>query len=179
MPETFPADRKAQPATGLQTAQYWTDWNAKRWADAVLMEQTEGHAVCDTDPLKLHYSWCLMQIGKCPKSQWELQLQTMRQAIKDERLGFADAYLVKIIDPMVARHQRDNDNFRMREGFDLHVQLQPPLIHWYKKLEATLGVRVRWELLESSPEYEAITPNRFRYDVGKFDAFIASLDNKT
>lgn len=29
IPETFPADRKAQPLTGIETAQYWTDWNAK------------------------------------------------------------------------------------------------------------------------------------------------------
>jgi hypothetical protein len=76
VPETFPADRNAQPETGLATAQYWTDWNAKRWADALAIEGVAGRAVCDTDPLKLHYSWCLFQIGICPKSQWELQLRT-------------------------------------------------------------------------------------------------------
>lgn len=118
IPETFPDDRKAQPETGLATARYWTDWNAKRWRDALVMERARGHAVCDTDPLKLHYSWSLSQIGVLPKSQWDLQLQESRQAITERKLGFADAYFVKIIDPITARQQSDADPSRVRDRFE-------------------------------------------------------------
>ena len=80
-PETFPSDRKSRPERGLATAQYWTDWNARRWHEASTMEAAEGHAVCDTDPLKLHYSWCLLQIGAAEKSQWEHQLESVRSSV--------------------------------------------------------------------------------------------------
>lgn len=176
VPETFPADRKTQPEKGLATAQYWTDWNAKRWNDALAMEEVKGRAVCDTDPLKLHYSWCLLQIGVTDKSQWELQLQTTRQAVLERKLGFADAYFVKIIDPVVAKRQSDADTSRLRNHFDLHVQLQPALIRWYMHLDEVLGGRVHWKLPDSAPHFNAIAPNDLRHDVEAFDAFIASLD---
>jgi hypothetical protein len=176
VPETFPADRKTQPEKGLATAQYWTDWNAKRWNDALAMERTKGHGVCDTDPLKLHYSWCLLQIGLTEQSQWELQLQTTRQAVLERKLGFADAYFVKIIDPVIAKRQSDADTSRVRGRFDLHVRLQPALFLWYKHLDDVLSGRVHWELPESASHFDAIAPNDLRYDVEAFDAFIASLD---
>lgn len=179
VPETFPADRKAQPDAGLATARYWTDWNAKRWNDALLVEQAQGCAVCDTDPLKLHYSWCLFQIGVAPKSQWELQRQATRQAIVERRLGFADAYLVKTIDPIVARRQSEADGSRVRDRFDLHVRLQPSLVRWYTHLDAILGGRVRWTLPEAEPLLPAVAPNALRYDVGAFDAFMASIHGST
>lgn len=92
--ETFPADRKSQPERGSATARYWTNWNAKRWNDALLTEARTGHAVCDTDPLKLHYLWCLFQVGVAEEAQWELQLHATRQAILERKLGFSDAYFV-------------------------------------------------------------------------------------
>ncbi|MET3648810.1 hypothetical protein [Phyllobacterium ifriqiyense] len=132
--------------------------------------------MCDTDPLKLHYSWCLLQIGVTDKSQWELQLQTTRQAVLERKLGFADAYFVKIIDPVVARRQSDADTSRLRSRFDLHVQLQPTLITWYRHLDDVLGGRVHWELANSAPHFDAIAPNDLRYGIEAFDAFRALLD---
>ncbi len=176
IPESYPADRKEQPETGLATARYWANWNAKRWGDALAMEDGKGHAVCDTDPLKLHYSWCMWQIGVLPKSQWELQLETSREAFAEKRLGFADAYLVKAIDPAIARQQRDADTLRVRDRFDLNVQLQPPLLHWYRQMDAVLGGRVRWELPETGLSLGSVTTNALRYDIGAFDAFIAALE---
>ena len=174
--ETYPADRKAQPATGLATARYWASWNAKRWGDALAMERAAGHAVCDTDPLKLHYNWCLWQIGVLPRSQWELQLQTSREAFAEKKLGFADAYFVKVMDPVIARQQRDADTSRVRDRFDLNVRLQPHLITWYRQMDAVLGGRVCWKLPEAGLSLDAITANELRYDIDAFDVFIASLD---
>lgn len=93
--ETFPADRHVQPLQGQATAQYWTDWNARHWQDALSLETTNGLAVCDTDPLKLHYLWGLWQIGEAPETQWRHQLETTRRTIENRELGFADLYLVK------------------------------------------------------------------------------------
>jgi len=176
IPETYPADRKAQALTGVATAQYWTDWNAKRWGDALQMEREKGCAICDTDPLKLHYSWCLCQLGELPERQWELQLQTTRRAFLEKRLGFADAYFVKVIDPLIAKQQCEGDTSRVRDRFDLHVRLQPFLIQWYARLDKAVGRRVRWALPDDGLPTDAILNNEFRYDIDVFDRFVCSLD---
>ena len=173
--ETFPADRHLQPAEGEATAQYWTDWNAGRWADAVAIEAREGLAVCDTDPLKLHFLWSLWQIGEASQAPRRFQRDATRRAIAGRRLGFADLYAVKIIDPDVARRQRDEDLTRRRDRFDLHVRLQPALVRWYETLETILGGRVLWHLPEALPDPAGVTLNPVRYDVGAFDAFVSAL----
>lgn len=178
IPETFPADRKAQPLTGIATAQYWTDWNAKRWSDALQREREKGCAICDTDPLKLHYSWCLCRVGELPKCQWELQLQATRRAFLEKRLGFADAYFVKVIDPLIAKQQCDGDTSRVRNRFDLHVRLQPFLIQWYARLDNAVGRRVWWTLPDDGLPTDAILNNELRYDIGVFDRFVSSLEAK-
>lgn len=181
VPESYPADRKAQPETGAAVAQYWTDWNAKRWGDALEMEAERSLAVCDTDPLKLHFNWSLFRIGLQPRSQWILQRDASRAAVEAERLGFADAYFVKVIDPEVARRQRDGDTTRLRDRFDMHVQLQPTLVDWYEALGTVLPGHVHWGLPETGlPEMgvprEGLARNARRYDLGAFDRFIALLE---
>ncbi|OBZ95505.1 hypothetical protein ADU59_12430 [Pararhizobium polonicum] len=174
VPETFPPDRHHQSSTGLPTAQYWTDWNAKRWADALSVEAGRGVAVCDTDPLKLHYLWSLVQIGEAPKAQWLLQLETTRAAFAARRLGFADLYLVKKIDAAVARLQSDGDTKRLRDKFDLHVRLQEPLIAWYQSLDRVLPECVLWHLPDMLPSRKD-GDRRNRYDLEAFDTLILSL----
>ncbi len=176
VPESYPADRKSQPETGRATAQYWTDWNAKRWGDALTMEADRGIAVCDTDPMKLHFNWSLFQIGLHPRSQWELQRDATREAMRAGKLGFGDAYFVKVIDPDVARRQRDGDTTRTRDRFDLHVRLQPTLIHWYETLQALLPGHVVWGLPEMGLPGDGLQPNAHRYNLDLFDVFTARLD---
>lgn len=175
VPETFPNDRHLQPSEGQDTAQYWTNWNAKRWSDAVEIEKSRCQAVCDTDPLKLHFLWSLWQIGEVPESQWQLQLAATEEAIAARKLGFADLHLVKVIDPDVARQQRDNDTMRPRDRFDLHVRLQPTLVRWYQALETALGGRVAWGLPDVLPDREGSIRNPFRFDVLKFREFTSTL----
>jgi hypothetical protein len=173
--ETFPADRHAQATEGRATAQYWTDWNAKRWADALSMESLKGLSVCDTDPLKLHYPWSLWQVGELPESQWIFQLEATRQAIANRKLGFADLYIVKQIDPGIARQQRDNDVGRPRGRFELHIQLQRPLIRWYQALATVLGGNVIWRLPDDISSMESVIVSDFRYSLEKFDKFVDSI----
>lgn len=114
--------------------------------DGRSIEASGGLAICDTDPLKLHFSWSLWQAGEAPQSQWRLQCEATRQALADEKLGFADLYLVKRIDPAIARRQRDDDLTRPRPRFDLHLRLQEPLMAWYHTLAAVLPGQVVWRV---------------------------------
>ncbi|QPH52512.1 hypothetical protein [Pontivivens ytuae] len=173
VPETFPEERRSWPETGSEVARAWTDWNAHRWTQALEMEQRTGHAVCDTDPLKLHYLWGLCRIGEMPWPQWDLQLAETRAAIAEHRLGLADLYLIKTITPEAARTQRDGDIRRTRDRFELHLRLMEPLTEWYVAMEGALAGRVRWTLPPDMPDNTA--PNPARYDLAAFDGLIAAL----
>ncbi len=71
-----------------------------------------------------------------------------RKSIAQGRIGFADVYLVNLIDPQHARRQRDADKTRTRRNFELHVRLSEPLTTWYRALETVLPGTVIWELPE-------------------------------
>ncbi|MBV9252163.1 MAG: hypothetical protein JO227_23325 [Acetobacteraceae bacterium] len=166
-------DRAANPAAA---ARFWANLNAERWKSALAVEWETGTAICDTDPLKLHYIWCLWQIGEASEEHWGQQLAVFRQAFAEKRLGFADAYFVKVIDPVIARQQRESDTSRTRRNFELHVRLQPPLIAWYQALAAAIPAHVAFGLpdrLTAPPASEWL--NKTRYDVFLFDKAIANL----
>ena len=110
------------------------------------MERSSGIAVCDTDSLKLHYVRSLWQIGVASKRYWWEQCVATRDAIANARLGFADIYLVKRIDPLLARRLRDADLTRSRRNFELHVKLGDPLLAWYRTMERVLPRSVIWNL---------------------------------
>lgn len=174
LPESFPADRKNAPRHGLEAAIYWTNWNQKRWGDACAIEQASGLAVCDTDPLKLHYSWCLWQVGQSTAAEWQFSRQAARDAIAKQRLGFADLYLVKVIDADNARQQMQNDPTRTRTNFELHLSLQAPLVEWYRAIEHVFPGRIQWSLPADFKMPHA-SPNESRYDLEAFDTFVDSL----
>ena len=49
-------------ATDLASqAAFWCAVNVGRWDQAIRREQVSGLAVCDDDPMKLHYTWSLLQ----------------------------------------------------------------------------------------------------------------------
>lgn len=52
-------------------ADYWVRVKSGRWAEAVALERSTGVAVCDSDPLKLHYSWCLAMVGAATWDRFE------------------------------------------------------------------------------------------------------------
>jgi len=154
-------------------AAFWTDRNVERWQTALGLESETGLAVCDTDPLKLHYVWSLWRIGEARESDWRLELAATRTALADRQIGFADRYLVAVVDPETARRQRDADTTRRRRNFDLHVRLQPALIEWYRAMGSVFPDRVTFGLPSALPPS---SPSRERrYDVQAFDAFAARL----
>ena len=163
-------DRESEPE---RAAAFWIEQNARRWQLAVEMEPLTSLAVCDSDPLKLHYSYGLWRIGWLAEEHWQLERDLTRRAVRDGRLGFADLYLVKPIAPDAARRQRDSDPSRTRRNFELHVRLGPPLIEWYRAVEAILPGRVRWDFPEQG--IPAADPRARDEDAQLFDALIGRL----
>lgn len=117
-------DRIKDPAAA---AAFWAERNVDRWQAARAMEQQAGWAVCDSDPLKLHYIWTLWQIGEASERDWLSELQATRDTIAQGRIGFADRYLVVSIAPELARERAKADTTRRRSNFELHVRLQQAL----------------------------------------------------
>ena len=87
--EPVDADLAAQAAL-------WCGVSCRRWQEAADRERVSGLAVCDDDPLKLHYSWSLVRIGEASEQLWAHEVAAHRAAIAAGRLGFADVVLVSL-----------------------------------------------------------------------------------
>lgn len=155
-------------------AGFWVAENARRWQTARELAARTGLAVCDTDPLKLHYSYGLWRIGALAREHWLVERDLTREAIVTSQLGFADLYLVSRISEERARAQRGADASRSRRLFDLHVRLGPPLIDWYKAVETLLPGRVIWALPEDGVPTAEPRGNGDE-DLALFDALIGRL----
>jgi hypothetical protein len=172
--ESYPEKWPDRQAGREEAVRIWTDWNCRRWSEAVAMERDLGVAVCDTDPLNLHFIWAMRQIGEIAESHWTAQLKFTRQALYNQRLGFADRYLFKKISPAVAQAQQDHDASRSRPNFDLRLRLSSSLVDWYETLAETMPGLVRWELSEDLHTTDGKI-NPFRYDIAVFDRFVDML----
>lgn len=173
VPENGPLHRAPDRVRDPQAAAiYWAARNVDRWQAALAVERRSSLAVCDTDPLKLHYIWSLWKIGEAAESDCLMELSATRETIAGGRIGFADLYLVSRIDPQIARERALADKDRRRRNFDLHVRLQPALLAWYETLEAIFPGRVRFALPEALPE-PAVADSR--YSVAAFDRMVAAL----
>ena len=89
----------------VAAAVFWAERNVDRWQAALAMEARAPWAVCDSDPLKLHYLWCLWQIDEASTNDWQTELDATRDTVAQGRIGFADAYIVGRIDPQLARSE--------------------------------------------------------------------------
>jgi hypothetical protein len=125
-------------------AAYWVAINSGRWQRALELETEHSVVLCDSDPLKLHYSWCLARIRGAPWSRFEHELRDTRQAMVAGRLGFADVALVSIPSLHVLRTRKAADPTRQRRSFEVHAQLREPLCEWYSAVERAEPGRVVW-----------------------------------
>jgi hypothetical protein len=156
-------------------AAFWCAVNCRRWQAAIARERASGLAVCDDDPLKLHYSWSLVRTGVASPERWTFELAANRAAIAAGRLGFADVVLVSLPSVAELRRRRDTDPTRRRRNFALHVRLAEPLREWYQALELAAPGRVRWELPSDGLPAVLSAPRADRYDLAVFDALVAAL----
>lgn len=74
----------------MEQAAYWARVNAHRWMQALALEDASSDAICDSDPLKLHYSWYLAAVGVEPITRFEHEFAAVRQMFAQRRLGFAN-----------------------------------------------------------------------------------------
>ncbi len=157
-------------------AAHWAKVNAARWAAACQAEQQAGIALCDTDPFKLHYVWCLWQTGNATAGQWRAEMNASRQLFAAQRLGIADLILVSIPRPASLAARRRADTTRRRRNFDLHVRLADPLRHWYRAVSALDPDRVRWELPATGiAGLSTLRPRNPRTGTAIFDALMDQL----
>lgn len=162
-------DRTTDP---VAAAEFWAERNVDRWQRALAMEERQSWALCDSDPLKLHYIWTLWQIGEASEQDWQTELDATRETIAQGRIGFADCYIVGRMDPQLARERAKADTTRRRRNFELHVRLQPALLTWYSALNDVLPGRVQFSFPSEMP---ALTSRDGRYALAAFDQMIASL----
>jgi hypothetical protein len=169
-----------QPATGTEPgegqalARHWARLGMRRWGEAEELERADGTAFCDTDPLKLHYSWGMAALGLAPRAQFDRELAVTRVAVQMGRLGLADAVLIGLPDLATLQRQRDHDEVRRRRNFATHVQLREPLRQWYAALDGLDPGRVIWDLpAEGVPKLPAPRPERTSVEL--LDALIQAL----
>ncbi len=171
--EYAPGGAEPAPVDPVAQAAYWCAAGADRWAAATAREAVCGLAVCDDDPLKLHYTWSLLQVGAADRRQWAAEVSAHRAALVAGRLGFADRYLVSVPPAAELRRRRDTDPSRRRSNFALHVRLAEPLHRWYRALDELRPGRTVWGLPPESLPAAPATGGR--YDVAVFDALIERL----
>jgi len=150
-----------EPVDGQALARHWARVSMRRWAEAEELERIDGVAFCDTDPVKLHYSWGMAALGLAPRAQFDRELAVTRVAFRTGRLGFADAVLLGLPDLETLQRQRDDDPTRRRRNFATHVQLREPLRQWYATLDGLDPGRVIWDLpADGVPKLPAPRPIR-------------------
>jgi hypothetical protein len=159
----------AEPADAAP--EFWCEVNCGRWREALLREAGTGLAVCDDDPVKLHYTWSLARLGLVEPAVWQREVEVNREAVAAGRLGFADLMLVSIPATEELWRRRAGDPARRRRNFELHVRMAEPLREWYQAVERADPGRVRWELRADDPPAERAD----RYDTTLFDAVVAGL----
>ena len=161
-------------------AEYWIEHNIRRFQAALTAEREHGFAICDTEPFKSHFDWCMARAGFKSFDIFNAATPLARAAIAERRIGFGDRYYVKRIAPDVARAQKEADPTRTRRRFDMHLALQPHLMDWYETFSVALPGRVEFafpdkDALLAELNSKAPEENPRRFDVSVFDALLATL----
>ncbi|WP_433832840.1 hypothetical protein ACQP2E_17195 [Actinoplanes sp. CA-015351] len=175
MPESIPEPGDLPGPSPADQAKFWCAVNSRRWSQALRHERRTGLAVCDDDPMKLHYSWSLARVGELSRHHWQAEVDAHRLAVAEGRLGLADLILVSAPPATELRRRRDADRSRRRRNFDLHVRLIEPLHEWYHAVERVGAARVLWELPLAGLPAELPPPRTNRSDPAVYDAVIAGL----
>jgi hypothetical protein len=163
------------PGEVAAAGQYWSDRNSERWQRGLELERTYAIVCFDTDPLKIHYMWCLWQTGKGLRDVWLANVEATRERISKKHLGFADR--IALLEPSkdVIRLQKDDDRTRRRSNFETHVRLYEPLRRWYVLLESLAPGRVVFNAHQTEDPMP-MNLRKDRYSLQLFDALIESAD---
>lgn len=172
----MPTGAEPDESDAAGQARFWTDVNMARWAQALELENRTRVAICDSDPMKLHYSWCLARAGAAPASRFAHELAFVRDAMSQKQLGFADVVLATVPDEATLLQQKLGDSTRSRGSFKLNVKLREPLIEWYRCLSELRPGHVVWELPPAGVgAIRRPASGTSRYDVGTLDNLVGDL----
>ncbi|MEY2518028.1 MAG: hypothetical protein QOJ89_5392 [bacterium] len=169
-----PETGRARPPAGVDrqaVAEFWVDLNCARWSRAMTIERTAEIAICDTDPLKLHYDYCLARVGKGSWEQFWAGVEACRSAIAGERLGIADLIVCAVPGETTLDRRRDSDPSKARSNFAINRTLGPALVDWYRTLERLDPGRVTWAFPSELPKCEM----RPRFGLRIFDEWMRAL----
>jgi hypothetical protein len=167
-------DRKKDP---VGAAEYWADFNRSRWRLAQEIQAEHGIAVCDTDPMKVHYVWSLWQIGRGDRRDWVHEARINREMFAAGEIGVADLTLVSLPSIETLRRQKAGDASRRRGDFELHAQLIEPLRAWYEAIALLDPARVVWSHPEGglTSDQLSLGVRAERTGVNLFDRIVDSL----
>ena len=170
-------DHSIVPTDEKAAARFWVDRNVARWQYVLDRERRDGLVVVDTDPFKLHFTWCLYVAGIAPRYEWELARDNSRAAFARERYGLADLAFVSDLDEATLRARRDADTTRRRHNFERHVRLRDALLRWYAAVDSLEPGRVVLGLPDRgiSPQLLALGKRRVWSGVELFDLLISTL----
>jgi hypothetical protein len=175
--EYAPTGQEPADSDPARQGMYWTEVNVDRWRQALEHERRERIVLCDSDPMKLHYSWSLARIGAAPWSRFEHELNRVRVAIDQGLLGFADLVVVSIPSLEVLRRRRAADTTRRRRSFELHARLSEPLREWYRAVEQATPGRVIWTFPEDG--VPTVAPREDRGDPSLLRSVLDNLPAPT
>lgn len=176
VPEYSPTGGEPDGEDRLAQADYWVQINCGRWREALRVEQESGTAVCDSVPLKLHYSWCLARSGVEPRERFDQELVRVRQAFQRAELGLPDVALISVPVPGILKRHRDGDATRSRRHFELHRRLAEPVREWYAAMRQLDPARVLWGLPEMGlAGLPLLAPRPGRSDPDLLDGLIRLL----
>lgn len=174
--EYSPAGDEPDPRDAVAQVMFWADVNSQRWQEAIRSERLHGTVVCDTDPVKLHYSWTLARIGRRAPARFAAEVEATRAAVARGLLGLADVHLVSIPSPAALQAQKQADQTRRRHSFAVHRLLAEPLREWYEALARLDPQRVVWQFPETGlAGIPDVPPRRDRSDPALLDAVLDAL----
>ena len=177
IPESPATPEAPNRRTNAQAAtNYWIARNNERWQAALAMERARGMAVCDSDPLKLHYAWSLFVLGEIDTTVFAYERNATRAAISSGQLGFADMVLLNEVPPAELKRRKERDTERKRANFPLHARLAEPLRYWYAALADLSPGRIIFGLPATLPAANAKAPRDSRSDVKLFDRLLNALE---
>ena len=157
-----------------EVAAFWVEHNIQRWHNALEIEKREGVAICDSDPLKLYFSWALWKANALDSALFDIEVKLYRQAIEDRRIGFADfvIWLEAPIDEL--RRRAKADTTRRRKRLELYLELMPWMNAWYAAREHVMpGAAREWSAAPRLEDLGSFFPHPRRYNPVLLDELLA------
>ena len=157
-----------------EVAAFWVEHNIQRWQAALEVEKRDSVTICDSDPLKLYFSWALWKAGAQDRALFEIEAKLYRQAIEERRIGFTDCviWLEAPIDEL--RRRAKADASRQRKRHELYLELIPWMNAWFAGRERVQpGCAREWSAAPRLDDLGNFFPHPRRYDPTLLDELLA------